>query len=127
MVGMITCEVGRLLGAGKEAEVFEFGEHAVKLYRTSAPKSSAFREAANLAAAERQGLAAPDVIEVRQFDGRWGIVMSRAEGRPFADAMRDAAGASTHLAAMAALHSHMHSRTGTGLAGLKERLSANIE
>ena len=75
---MNALDLGKLLGTGKEAEPFEFGEHVVKLYRAAAPKSSAFREAANLAAAERQGLAAPVVIEVRQFDGRWGIVMGRA-------------------------------------------------
>jgi hypothetical protein len=66
-------------------------------------------------------------MEVRQFDGRWGIVMGRAPGRPFAEAMRDPAGAATHLAAMAELHVEMHDRAGTGLAGLKERLNANIE
>jgi Ser/Thr protein kinase RdoA (MazF antagonist) len=119
--------LGKLLGAGKEAEAFEFGEHVVKLYRAGAPKSSAFREAANLAAAERQGLAAPAVMEVRQFDERWGIVMSRARGRPFADAMHTPAGATTHLAAMAELHRRMHACAGTGLAGLRDRLSANIE
>jgi aminoglycoside phosphotransferase (APT) family kinase protein len=120
-------ERGKLLGAGKEAEAFEFGEQVLKLYRAGASKSSAFREAANLAAAERQGLPAPAVAEVRQFEGRWGIVMSRAKGRPFADAMVTLADATTHLAAMAELHSDMHSRAGIGLAGLKERLGANIE
>src|SRR4030095_15439702 len=96
------------------------------LYRAGAPKSSAFREAANLAAAERQGLAAPDALEVRQFAGRWGIVMGRARGRPFAEAMCSPAAAATHLTAMAELHSDMHSRPG-GLAGLKARLNANIQ
>ena len=123
---MSALDLGKLLGSGKEAEAFECGEHVVKLYRAGTPKSSAFREAANLAAAERQGLAAPAVMEVRQFDGRWGIVMGRAQGRPFAEAMRDPAGAAAHLAAMAELHAGMHSRAGSGLAGLKQRLSANI-
>ena len=44
--------LGRLLGAGKEAEVFAFGGGALKLYRTAAAKRSAFREAANAAVAE---------------------------------------------------------------------------
>ncbi len=42
-------EIGRLLGAGKEAEVYEHGTLALKLYRPGRPKAPAFREAANLA------------------------------------------------------------------------------
>jgi len=42
-------EIGRLLGSGKEAEVYEYGELVLKLYRPKASKSAAFREAANLA------------------------------------------------------------------------------
>lgn len=41
--------IGRLLGSGKEAEVFEYGDLALKLYRSIASKASAFREAGNLA------------------------------------------------------------------------------
>ena len=52
-------ELGKLLGKGKEAEVFQYGDHVLKLYKPAAPKTSAFREAANLAIAERLGLPAP--------------------------------------------------------------------
>ncbi|MGO7541636.1 phosphotransferase family protein [Rhizobium ruizarguesonis] len=46
-------ETGRLLGSGKEAEVFEYGALALKLYRSAASKASSFREAANLSILER--------------------------------------------------------------------------
>ncbi len=58
---MGTTTLGRLLGSGKEAEVYECGEWVVKLYRATAPKRSAFREAAILAAIEAFELPAPTV------------------------------------------------------------------
>ncbi|WP_326912771.1 hypothetical protein [Rhizobium johnstonii] len=64
-------EIGRLLGSGKEAEVFEYGALALKLYRPAASKASSFREAANLSILERLALPAPKVHAVGEFDGRW--------------------------------------------------------
>ncbi|HKN28164.1 MAG TPA: phosphotransferase [Roseiarcus sp.] len=101
--------LGRLLGAGKEAEAFEFGDRVVKLYRPSAPKDSAFREAGDMALAERAGLPTPEAFGVQRFDGRWGIVMSRVEGPSFADAIGNRPElASSYLRAMARLHLRVH-------------------
>jgi DNA-binding helix-hairpin-helix protein with protein kinase domain len=58
---MSATTLGRLLGSGKEAEVYECGDLVVKLYRATAPKRSAFREAAILAAVEALELPAPTV------------------------------------------------------------------
>ena len=41
--------LGRFLGSGKVAEVFEFETAVIKLYKSTTPKPSAFREAAALA------------------------------------------------------------------------------
>lgn len=41
-------EIGRLLGSGKEAEVFEYGALALKLYKHAAAKASAFRRGQTL-------------------------------------------------------------------------------
>lgn len=62
-------EIGRLLGSGKEAEVFEYGVLALKLYRHPASKASAFREGANLAIVEKLSLPAPKVHAVGEFEG----------------------------------------------------------
>ena len=75
--------LGRLLGAGKEAEVFAFGGGALKLYRAAAAKRSAFREAANAAVAESLELPVPKIHGLRRFGDRWGILMSLAEGPSF--------------------------------------------
>jgi len=67
---MSSTEISDLLGSGKEAEVYEHGELVLKLYRATASKSAAFREAANLAIVESSGVPAPKVSEVRQYGDR---------------------------------------------------------
>lgn len=120
-------ELGRLLGSGKEAEVFAAGELVLKLYRSPASKSSAFREAAILAIVEASGLPAPIVLGVRQVDGRWGLEMTRAAGEPLGDMMlREPARIAAGIDEMVKLHRRIHSRPGAGLTSLRQRLSHNI-
>src|SRR3954469_11566936 len=117
---------GPLLGAGKVAEVFAYGDKVLKLYRAGAPKSSAFREAAILTVVEQGGVGAPRVDEVGLFDGRWGLVMSRVEGTPFAPAMLAAPASLPHLEALARLQLEIHAAAAPQLPALKARLAANI-
>ena len=118
-------EIGRRLGSGKEAEVFEYGEKALKLYRFGPSKAAAFREAANLALLERLGLPTPQVDAVGSYDGRWGLVMDRARGPSFAERMATGA-RNTCIEEMVRLHRGIHQQPGNGLPTLKARLSANI-
>ncbi|MBV9247878.1 MAG: phosphotransferase [Acetobacteraceae bacterium] len=120
-------DLGELLGVGKEAEVFACGAVVLKLYKPTAPKRSAFREAAILAMVESFGLPVPIVHGVRQVGDRWGVLMSRVEGPPFAEAMtREAETLPSRLVRMAQLHLQVHSQPATQLASLKARLEANI-
>ena len=119
-------EIGRLLGAGKEAEVFEHGTLALKLYKPGRPKAPAFREAASLAIAEKLSLPAPRVHVVGDYHGRWGLLMDRVTGASLADEMTPEPPLSA-IKEMATLHLRLHREPGTGLPSLKSRLSANIE
>ncbi|CAN7634400.1 phosphotransferase family protein [Rhizobium sp. LjRoot254] len=119
-------KIGRLLGAGKEADVYEYGEMALKLYRSRASKGSAFREAANLAVLEARSLPTPRIHAVGEYDGRWGVLMDRAPGTCFADRIASAVHMSD-LETMAQLHRRIHEQPGSGLPSLKERLSGNIQ
>jgi len=120
-------ELGRLLGSGKEAEVYEHGELALKLYKATASKSSAFREAAILAILESSALSAPKVSVVGQYGDRWGVVMTRAYGPSFADSITAEPDLiPNYLEEMVRLHRHVHDQPGTTLPGLKARLSSNI-
>jgi aminoglycoside phosphotransferase (APT) family kinase protein len=121
-------ELGKLLGKGKEAEVFLCGDHVLKLYKAGAPKTSAFREAANLAVAERLGVAAPIALGVQPIGDRWGVAMTLAAGESFGEAMtRHPTRASAYLQSMARLQLAIHAHTGVELASMKARLSANIK
>jgi aminoglycoside phosphotransferase (APT) family kinase protein len=118
---------GARLGVGKEAEVFACGSLVVKLYQPTVPKRSPFREAAILAAVESLGLPAPVVHGVRRIGDRWAVLMSRAEGPPFAEAMTHQAGTlPAWLNRMARLQLHVHSHPATQFAGLKTKLATNI-
>lgn len=118
-------KIGRLLGSGKEAEVYEYGELALKLYRAGAAKVPAFREAANLAIVEACSLPSPRVHAVGEYDGRWGVLMDRAPGASLAGRMTRAAEASS-VETMAVLHQRIHAQSGRGLPSLRSKLSANI-
>lgn len=77
-------DIGRLLGSGNVAEAFEYGPHVLKLYRHPEAKSSAFAEAATLSLLGDHRLPTPRVHEVGLFEGRWGLVMDRADGETLA-------------------------------------------
>lgn len=118
---------GNRLGGGKEAEVFEVPEGALKLYRAGATKAAAFCEAAHLALVERLNLPGPKVRCVREWDGRWVLVMSLTPGQPFAAAMeREPTSVPEHLAAMAGLHRMIHTRSGIGFGSFKARMRRDI-
>jgi hypothetical protein len=76
---------GALIGEGKVAEVFEYGDGKVlKLYRAGQPASDARREFGILDVVEAAGVAAPRAFDLEQVDERWGLVMSYVAGQPFA-------------------------------------------
>jgi aminoglycoside phosphotransferase (APT) family kinase protein len=119
--------LGRLIGSGKDADVFEWGEAAIKLYKSGAPKHAAYREAAALALAEWLKVPVPSVGDVRQVDGRWGLVLARVDGPSFADVMNKwPAEAVAHLREMVSIQARIHACEATFFGSLKARLEANI-
>lgn len=120
-------EIGKLLGTGKEAEVFERGDKVLKLYKLGAPKTSAFREAATLAMVENLRLPAPAVFGVEEIDRRWGVVMTRAPGRPLAERITgEPETSSASIMEMVRLHRLIHRCDGVPFPSLKSRLAGNI-
>ena len=118
---------GRRLGSGTVAEVFEWGDRVIKLYRLPEAKAAAFREAAIQAAVEKTGLPVPAVWGVRQVSGRWGVVFDRVRGPSFAERMREDPGAiPVYLERLARLHLRIHSHRAPELASLTARLASGI-
>lgn len=120
-------ELGCLIGSGKEAEVFEYGQEALKLYKAGIPKRSAFREAAILSIIEAFDLPVPRVLHVRQFGERWGLVMARVEGASFGETIgRRPDVTSDYIKQSARLQLAIHRHEGALLPNQKVRLVGNI-
>ena len=118
---------GRLLAVGNVAEVFEWGARVVKLYKSTAAKPAAFREAAIHAAVEAMALPVPKVWSVQEIGGRWGVVFDRAKQASFAEQMLSNSGeVPRYLKCMVRLHMRTHSHPGIQFADLKVRLADNI-
>jgi hypothetical protein len=119
--------IGRLLGAGARADVFEWGDRVLKLYRSPDAKAAAFREAPIQAAVESLELPVPAVGGVQQVDGRWGVVSDRVRQASFAERMRaEPEAMPTYLAEMARLHVQIHAYPAPQLASLKTKLASDI-
>lgn len=118
---------GEPIGAGRIAEIYAQDDLVLKLFRPGQPKANVFREAANLAVAESLGLPAPRIIEVRQHDGRWGLLMTRIEGQTLmAQVEADPAAAEPCLAELVRLQTRLHATTTPTLPALKPKLAAAI-
>jgi aminoglycoside phosphotransferase (APT) family kinase protein len=116
------------VGEGRTAEVFDRGDHVVKLYRPGIPEGVAQREMKALQVAFRQDVSAPRPLRLVRDGGRWGLAMTRLHGPSLGSillANPDRRAAS--LKAMARLQAHLHSLSGEGLPSQKERLRECIE
>jgi len=119
--------VGPLLAVGNVAEIFEWGSRIVKLYKSTAAKPAAFREAAIHAAAEAMGLPVSRVWSVQEVGGRWGLVFDRVKQVSFAEQMlNNPDDVPRYLECMVRLHMRIHAQRAVQFAGLNVRLMANI-
>jgi hypothetical protein len=119
--------IGHLLAAGNVAEIFAWGNRVVKLYKSSAAKPAAFREAAIHAAVEALGLPVPKVWSVQEIGGRWGLVLDRVRHASFGEQMLgNLDDVSRYLECMVRLHIRIHANPAVHLPGLNVRLAANI-
>ena len=120
--------VGRLLAVGNVAEVFEWGARVVKLYKSTAAKSAAFREAAMHAAVEAMGLPVPKVWGVQEIGDRWGVVFDGVKQPSFAKQILSNPGEAPRYLdeCMVQLHMRIHAHRAVQFADLRVRLADNI-
>ena len=118
--------IGRLLGEGKVAEVFEVGHDVLKLYRAGIGPEPARREADNLAVVEALPVPAPRALGVVEVNERWGLLMTRAAGRPLAERLADPGDLDSVVGQVVELQRQLHRQPGFGLVPLKERLAGQI-
>lgn len=119
--------IGPLLGSGNVAEVFEYGPHVLKLYKSPNARATAFAEAAVTAIVGSHGLPVPEIVAAGNYDGRWGLVMGRApDGRLADHAEANPSTMRVALQEMVRLHLLIHSKTEIRLPRLKPRLADRI-
>lgn len=120
-------EIGDLIGSGRVANAYAYGDRALKLYQPGRGKRDAFLEAAMLAVLEPHDLPIPRVYQAGQYDGRWGLVMDRVAGETLgARALVDPTQVPVVLDEMVRLQRLLHATPEPRLRPLKARLGANI-
>jgi aminoglycoside phosphotransferase (APT) family kinase protein len=80
-VGDPTLEGHKLLGQGREAEIYEWADGQVlRLYRSAKSATRIEHEASAMRAAAERGVPAPQVFGMLTVDGRPGLLMERVDG-----------------------------------------------
>ncbi len=119
---------GKLIGHGRTAEVFAWGEtQALKLYYAGWPSSEAEAEAQKAKVVYDSGAAAPAVYGVVEVDGRYGVIYERVDGPSLINRTTSQFWTVFHSAHLQAeLHADMHARQVTGLPAQRMRLEMKI-
>jgi uncharacterized protein (TIGR02172 family) len=80
--GEYKLQKGKMIGQGRTAEIFEWGEHSVlKLYRGGFPKTAIENEFKIGGELYQKGIPVPEVDELIEMDGRSGIIFERVTGQ----------------------------------------------
>jgi uncharacterized protein (TIGR02172 family) len=103
-------EIGALIGVGRTAEVFVWGEDRVlKLYQDWMPAGAIEREFALTRLAYATGLPVPAAEEMVEVEGRLGIVFERIRGTSMLKAFEDQPWKLISISRLLAeLHARMH-------------------
>lgn len=119
-------QIGRLLGQGRVAEVFEADAGAIKLYRAGIGPEQARHEAGILDALRGTDLIVPRSLGVVQVEGRWGLSMTRLPGRPLGEISVASADPAALVETLAGLQRRIHGQRIAGLPALRPRLADRI-
>lgn len=117
---------GKLLGAGRVAEVFEHGADVIKLYLPGVGPEQARHEAMVLDALVSTSLLVPSNMGVSQVGERWGLCMSRMPGIALGTQL-GRGDISGMLETLVGQHRCVLACTVAGLPRLKPRLAERIE
>lgn len=120
---------GPLIGQGRTAEVFAWGEDQIlKLYRLEFPVQAVELEARVGRAVCEAGIAAPAVEGQVEVEGRPGIIYRRVRGASMLDVLSRQPWLVLRFARQfAELHAKMHAATQQELPSQREKLKRDIE
>jgi tRNA A-37 threonylcarbamoyl transferase component Bud32 len=116
----------KLLARGTTADVYEWGEGRVlKLFNPSQSRDSVEYEASTGKIVVSAGLAVPQVYEVLEENGCWGIVYERISGSELSDLLRPW-NAQRHGRTMARLHVTLFTQHIQDLPRQRDRLTRRV-
>ena len=76
---------GKIIGEGRTAVVYEYGDKVLKLYNKEFPKEPVLQELKMQRIAHENGSLVPQVFDTYEEDGQFGIVFERINGIPLKD------------------------------------------
>ena len=119
---------GELIGRGRTAEVYAWGEGRVlKLYNAALPPSWVDYEAGIGRAVHEAGVPSPAVFDIVEVDGRRGIVYERVDGPSMLTILSRQPLRGAELGArMGETHAQIHAQTTDRLPTAHERLTREI-
>jgi uncharacterized protein (TIGR02172 family) len=125
----LTAKSDALIGQGRTAEVFAWGEsRALKLYYEGWPATSAEAEYQKAEAVYKSGAAAPSVYGIVQVDGRHGVIFERVDGPSLLSYTTSHPWTLIRSAnLMAELHARMHACHPSSLPAQRDRLREKIQ
>lgn len=123
-----TIQPGPKLADGRTAEVFAWGDGQVlKLYRPGWNRRTVEFERRQALASQQTGYRVPQVGDIVEVEGRFGIEYERIEGRTMLDAIQQQPLRFWEFSRlMTDMHLDMHARTAQGLESAVERLAGKI-
>lgn len=111
----------------KNKTIYREGDYIVKLFDENYSKADVLNEAHNQALVEETGLDVAKVIEVKQIDGRWAIVLEYVEGKTLYQLMEEEPQKlDEYLEQFVDLQIKVLSMTCPGLRKLKDKMMAKI-
>jgi uncharacterized protein (TIGR02172 family) len=125
----MTDKLGQLIGRGREAEIYAWGEDQVlKLFYPSVSRIRVEVEATAARVAEEAGVGTPAVGETIEVDGRYGVVFERVDGPSMLAHLTTHPWQLPRLARqLAELHAAIHACKAPNLASLKDEIRGWIE
>jgi uncharacterized protein (TIGR02172 family) len=119
---------GPLIGTGRTAEVFAWGEDRVlKLFMEWCPQSWIEREERFSRVIYESGLPVPAVEDIIEVDGRKGIIFERVDGNLMLEEIGAKPNeASRYAEILAELHTSIHSHEMPDLPSLRDMIERNI-
>lgn len=120
-------QLGKLLGMGATADVYEAGEgKAIKLFHEGFPKEIVDKEARNAKLLRGMGLRLAESYGVVSIDGRYGIMLQAIYGPSLLDIALETKESASLAVEMARIHKTFLEKTLPGAESMKDILARNI-